>query len=102
MREHLIAMRELLSDPSRWTKGQLARNTHGEVCYPTDSEATCFCLYGAAVKIADDEALADELLEYLRPFSVRTKDLGPVAFNDNGRTTHADILKLLDEAIASC
>lgn len=46
----------ILSEASRllngngWIKYNMARDAHGNVCVPTRSEASCFCLSGALVR----------------------------------------------------
>ena len=46
-KELLQNTRRLLSDRKRWTQGTLARDITGNEVSPTDSEAVCWCLFGA-------------------------------------------------------
>jgi hypothetical protein len=51
----LKALRELFSDPARWTQKVSARNARGEQVYPLDPSATCFCLLGGMVKVVSGD-----------------------------------------------
>lgn len=99
-KEALIAMRELLSDPKRWTKGALGRDSHGEKISAKSDMTVCWCLGGAALKIGKvaDYDLAMNALRKLCPDQGHL--CGVVLFNDDPSTTHADILRVLDAAIA--
>lgn len=94
------AMRKLLSDPQRWTKGSLARHRQGaRWSVPVDSpQATCFCLLGADNKVQPDPSLRDRtqlameqsLGLWFRPGAAIPQ------FNDARMTKHEDILEFLD------
>lgn len=45
-----MTIRELLSDESKWTQRAPARNEAGELVGPQDSDAVCWCLWGAVIK----------------------------------------------------
>lgn len=45
-----MKIQELLSDESKWTRGEIARGKNGEPIYHHSEDATCWCLYGAALK----------------------------------------------------
>lgn len=43
--------RDLISDPARWTRHELARDKDGNAVHPTSEEATCWCAQGALAKV---------------------------------------------------
>lgn len=95
----LKQVRALLANPDRWTKGEMARNAFGAPIDPQGSNATCWCLMGAIHhETKDDPFLAGSVYQILR-----TQLQGQTVsdFNDNGTTTHTDVMTLLDKAIES-
>jgi hypothetical protein len=100
----LTGIRELLTDPKRWTKGSRAQNNKGFPVFINSSEAVCFCLFGAAIKTAG----LDDRVDNTWPVRV-ILDTEFQAFagyerqawgwNDDAERTHADILKFLDTRI---
>jgi hypothetical protein len=103
----LKGARELLSDPAKWTKaGALAVDVNGapvgvdhEEGNALHPEAVAWCLIGACQKVAEDAALAwdNPHLAFVRDCA-GTDYLGP--WNDKADRTHADVLAVLDCAIA--
>ena len=91
--------KELISDPARWTKGEMARTMFGASVSAHDSSATCWCIMGAIHhETKDDPFLAGSAYQI-----VRTQLQGRTVseFNDDQNTTHEDVMTLLDKAIAS-
>lgn len=98
---------ELLSDPARWTKGQMARHA-GLPCRVDSMSADCFCLLGAVHRIYPGVEPADidrrvkiitrlgEAISSLRRNQGRI--LTPVTFNDDMATTHDDIMAVVRAA----
>lgn len=104
----LKGARSLLSDPGSWTKTANARETSGRLCHPLSEHAVCWCLLGAVCRVADDKgpfALPDRLLvselkkSAIEQFSGRFHTTLE-GFNDHPKTTHDDILKLIDATVA--
>jgi hypothetical protein len=96
--EILRAARELISTPDKWTQGEWGTDANG--LFPRDGEpATRFCLWGACRHATRQDGvrfhLAWQVLERMRPGG-----MGAITFNDAPTTTHADVLALLDRAIA--
>ena len=94
-KEILQAARQLISNQERWTQGAAARGLDRIECYAQSNAAVCWCILGAIGRCApnDRRALLAERLIYL------VLERGSIAeFNDNA--THADVLSLLDRAIA--
>lgn len=92
----LRGVRDLITDPSRWTTRAGARDAEGYPTYWMDPDATCWCALGAIAKtIGDRSAIADAATHYLARFA--SPNL--VKFNDTH--THAEVLALFDRAIAA-
>lgn len=92
----LTAVRELLSERSKWTQGCLARNIADNSVDPLDPKAVCWCLVGAVHKV-------NEKLPLLERHKISNKfymasDRGLMSVND--AFTHAEVLAFLDEQIA--
>lgn len=49
--EILTEVRELLSEPGRWTQFAAARNASGDPVAPVSEEAVCYCAVGALHKV---------------------------------------------------
>lgn len=54
VKETLQKLEDLLSDRSKWTTEELARDADGDVVEPEDPTATCFCLLGAAYRVSHE------------------------------------------------
>lgn len=106
----LAPVRELLADPARWTKGCGAKDRNDRPVSARDPRAVCWCLYGAYVKMypmKDEPSYLHRMLievELVR----RVKEAriegvwgftDEVAFNDWEYTTHADVMRLLEEPL---
>lgn len=98
MRQALEAMREKIKDPKHWTQGNNAKTSDNRPI-PVGSEFACkFCLSGAAMNIEKESDLKwyapiDELQTFLPGRFINVP-----AFNDN--STHAEVMEVLDRAIA--
>lgn len=89
--DDLRAVRSLLSDEKCWTKGNFAQDEHGKYV-PLGSEHSCkWCLMGAAMKVAPER--------WTDLCNALTGNQQTTAINDDPRTTHADVLRLIDDAI---
>ncbi|MDH7796406.1 MULTISPECIES: hypothetical protein [unclassified Beijerinckia] len=98
LKQDLTAVRDLLSDPNRWTQGWLAMNKHRLHVHPQNESATCWCLVGAGRKLLpfDRENEVNSALYHA------IGDGRSIAnFNDHPNTRHSDVLALLDKAIAN-
>lgn len=93
--EILIAGRELISTPERWTKGAFARDANGTE-YPCAGAEVCWCFAGAIFKVAPN---AEQGLQTER-FIAQAAGIPNIRkFNDDPTTTHADVLAAWDRAI---
>lgn len=61
----LLAARELLHDPERWTKYAPARNERNEHVKPTDPQACRWCLMGAIAHFAPGGIIPYNVLRYV-------------------------------------
>lgn len=105
-----LALRELLSDEKRWTKGVLALDAGLFDVHPVNDKATCWCLVGATAKVT---GLAEEHPTTLDYAWMKETELGRLlgeatkrrgfnfawVFNDDGKTTHADVMSLIDDVV---
>lgn len=109
----LVRARELIADPEHWTQDNYATDNAGFPVLPFEPDAYCYCILGAVDRaifeqlgeipegqgdsIARVEAspLGGATIQALQAFTV-----GLVCdFNDEHE--HADVLELLDKAIAA-
>ena len=99
VKDVLVATRELLADPVRWTQGCMAKDSEGTNVFPKAPEAVCWCLLGALHRIASGPE-SFYLHDTARRL-VEKQSNGMVigAFNDNA--THNEVLAALDRAIAT-
>ena len=66
MKEVLIRAKDVISDPTRWTRGVSARNIDGEEVSPADDCACGWCATGVVEKAAaPDYFLASTVILYL-------------------------------------
>ena len=113
IKDILIAAKKRISDPRRWTKGAWARDLNHVPCASSSSEACSWCAIGAVAAATTKlhnrldspysvlaSAKADAMLK-LAAFTP-VEGICVAVFNDNESTTHEDIMKLFDKAIASC
>lgn len=96
---HLTAARALIAAPERWTKGVSGRTADGGPSLAIDmSDATCFCSIGALWRVSHSHWKAERILH---DTVYTTTPFGNIAsFNDDPATTHADVLRVFDVAIA--
>lgn len=106
IREALIATRDLLSDPARWTRGAVAKRADGQIVDITDPEACRFCTVGGLNKVAGDtECLFDECYSELQKTSAAMypsetdhgEPTDPIDVNDN--IGHEAVIRMLDLTI---
>ncbi len=103
MKAHIIAIRNLLSDPACWTQGIMGLDARGTRCEPTSPHARSWCLVGALMAEVRDPNLRSTIRAILRatPSFEAFRDTHPapslIKFNDEG--THDQVMQLLQEAI---
>ncbi len=111
--EHLILCdtRQRLARPERWTRRGYARDSQGEVCSLSSEQATCWCVTGALTlasirtrPLIDglDRDTSEAALHNAEDRVARAIGGGSVPnWQDAETTTHEQVLKALDDAIAS-
>ena len=110
VRETLSRARALLAAPERWTQRADAREKTGYPCDARDVAAVSWCLVGAIGASATDEPKDDVRLSTITvetlyelsslAFSTLPDYDGLAFYNDAPERTHADVLALLDRALA--
>jgi hypothetical protein len=75
---------ELLADKSRWTQGACAKDENGEAVDPFSYLATCFCVWGAVIRIhaASQDTLFPPAYAKLAMTMTGRKDSPLSRFND--------------------
>jgi hypothetical protein len=91
-----LKMRKLLDNPENWCKSSFAQDKHKTNCTANDPDAYAFCLLGALFKTCDMRIDIANIHVFL---TKHTKGGSVMAFNDNYRTTHKDIINFLDKMI---
>lgn len=101
--------RKEIEDPTHWIKGEAAATAEGAPVDPTDPRAVCFCAIGSVRKYSTEPSGRGMINTYpgLKAMAALRAAIPSEApalriptFNDNPKTTHADILALFDRAIA--
>lgn len=98
--DDLKAVRELLAVPERWTQNTHARGVKGAPVSPVGGMAVCWCIDGAALRVAGNQ----HSLRYREMDEAIGSACETVCYafwNDRPHRTHADVLALLDKAIAA-
>lgn len=99
----LQSARELIADPAHWTQSAFARDVNGNDCVSNDPEAVCFCALGALNKAANYYDSKKNATLYFKAKAALRDMIYPhniSMFNDRFDRTHAEILRLFDDAIA--
>lgn len=101
-RAHLTAARALISEPGGWIKKSSGKKSDGKPDNSTNlSEAVCFCALGAVWRAAGDSRSSCAEIILGKIVRTTTRFDNPVSFNDDPSTTHADVLKVFDLAVAA-
>lgn len=89
--------REIISDESHWTRGELARDARGDDVPPLSPRAHCFCAVGAlarATKLRTDTVDSARIMNQIR------RVCGIDFLSDyNDSHTHAEVLAMFDKTI---
>ena len=87
-----MKIRELLSDPSKWTQGCFARDVYGGVASRLEDECR-WCLVGALGRCYDDSEF-DRVYDLIKA-AVPERQI--VHWNDDPKRTFEDVRKLVEE-----
>lgn len=104
--------KKVISDPNRWTKEAYAKTATGHRTDPNSPRAHCYCISGAVRKVIGLGTLPSYLQDtrndqYYRVMkildiaaaSTAFKTANVIAFNDLERTSHEDMMQVIDLAI---
>lgn len=107
--ENLTVARSLIEKPENWTQHAFARDAHGGRINVNSPNAKCFCLAGALQRAYYKPGLVpntggSRLCSGAIPLTDSARAIGScngsfVDYNDDPKTTHADVLWLLDATI---
>ncbi len=95
--ETLRAARQLISDPAKWTQGEMARDADGNGISANNDLATCYCSFGA-IQFVNKESTQIAASRHLDHLCLSKFGISVDVFNDTH--THAEVLALFDAAIA--
>lgn len=120
-KEVLVQARALLSDPTRFTQEEFARDAAGDPVWYDHDEAVCYCVLGARGKVLDDAANGDRDLDFLERLQAVDKALEqeatvmlrergiPLTSCHSSYSVHVNdtlgydsVIELLDRTIKSC
>jgi hypothetical protein len=97
--ELLEAAKAKIDTPENWCKGDYAKTKKGNPIHSLAEQACQWCSLGALVAVTSSSSqtvsLRCKAIDLL--FDVVGRDV--VAFNDDPKTTHADVLAAFDRAI---
>ena len=108
--------RAILDQPGNWTKNRNAEDKEGNEVAPAEAQACAWCLQGALMLATRRQGLeiysetydtARGIIERLaltRLPASRVRNAYPypiLSFNDDGATTHDQVLLVLDDAVAA-
>lgn len=89
-----MKVKELLSDETKWIKGDYARDKSGKTAFPNSLDAACWCLHGAiihcyyqSIKYSSVERLVRKELQLA---SIHK-------WNDDPKRTFQDVRKLVEK-----
>ena len=86
---------ELLSDPSKWTQGVLARRQDGSAIAPVNPEACSFCIVGALYHCYDAKTAMDIWTTLDEEFYDKHNEIGIGDWNDDPARTHEEVVEFL-------
>lgn len=95
----LVAARERIATPDRWTQWMVACNRQGESVSAKSRSAARWCAMGAIIASMDEDIeRRDEAACAVR----RIVGESLTCWNDAPERTHEEVLDAFDRAIASC
>lgn len=103
--ELLTKAKKLIDKPEKWTKKAGSRDAGGVSVDVSSNQSVCFCSLGALIKAQPFEPVlfgaAKDLLDSSCPkFFLGDTPGWILAYNDAAETTHEDVMKVFDKAIA--
>ncbi len=109
IRDIIVNARGILSDPSHWTKGKMAKDIHGKPTESAKSDAVCWCTTGALKKATLEYLNMKDTAQYFWVYDAFAENSGVlkypehrnISWNYDINTKHEDVLKAFDKAIAA-
>lgn len=103
VKENLTALRRLLENG--WCQREFARNRAGEKVAWSSKDATCFCLVGGLLRVSRNSdsygRCRDAVAGAIKKKYPARAELSISSFNDRAITIQADVLAVVDVAIAA-
>ena len=98
-----MKVKELLADPTSWTQGALARDSSGRNVDFQGEHAICWCIAGGIKKcylpdFEECEGAMEKILRIIDPKNKNRDCWGKPMFDFNDKSTHAELMKVLEEA----
>lgn len=114
VKELLIEARERISDPARWTQGELARDSDGDETLTFSDDAVCWCAYGSiyasrrfgydgeSAMLDLETACKDVFGLNQNGWAFNIADINDGHVPIPGLSPHEAVLKIYDRAIENC
>ena len=97
-----MKLKRLLNKKDHWTQGAYARDEHGEIVRPSDSNAVCWCVLGGLMRCYPDRLERDKIEKKLREIindnSKPYRYMGIVSWQDYPTRTFEEVCELLEKA----
>lgn len=93
-----MKVKDLLAKPDAWHKGHMAVDAEGLPVGTEDEEACGWCLLGAVYRCYPMGERARVFDRLLTAIFARCGAFRITSFNDDPKTTHADLMAVLEEA----
>ena len=99
----LVRARELLSDPKSWTQDVMARSVRGTPVVTHSKRARSFCVEGAIERagLKTTRKVRERARRIVYEKIASSTFVNITLWNDAPQRTHAEVLALLDKAIAA-
>lgn len=100
-KEILSAMRAKLERPEQWTQHRYARLKDGSPVRYGNTQACSYCMEGALFAVAEDEPNLVYAISALQESISAVSSIDIFQWNDTDGRTHAEVLDVIDRAIAA-
>lgn len=94
--EILSAAADLIEPEGRWTQNRFAASADGEMRSPQEGEASCWCAWGALLRVAADPS--DDAVYDASDIAEAVIGGNLVMFNDAPDRTQAEVVSALRQA----
>lgn len=105
--EYALEVKAVIDEPGKWCKGSYAQRANGHLTGEKDPLACRFCLSGATnrplISAHSHDMNARGAMRIVLDDVIKTTTgksmTSIVSFNDANKTTHADVMRVLDKTI---